>query len=113
MRHPVALLAALVSSAGLAMAPATAFASGATTPASCTSSFDLPGARCGTVSVPIDRSGTVPGQIKLFYELLPAQTKSKSAIAVFPGGPGAATSILGYDVLPVLRKSLRDHDLLL
>jgi pimeloyl-ACP methyl ester carboxylesterase len=111
MRHWAALLAALVSSVGLALAPSASAAT--TTPASCTSSFDLPGARCGTVTVPIDRSGTVPGTIKLFYELLPAQKKSKSTIAVFPGGPGEATSILGYDVLPIVQKSLRDHDLLL
>src|SRR5690349_566480 len=99
MRHRATLLAALVSGVALVLfAAPTAFAA-ATKPASCFSSFDLPGAQCGTVTVPIDRSGKVPGRVALFYELLKARTKSKSTIAVFPGGPGAATSILGYDVL--------------
>ena len=106
MKHPAALLAALVSSVGLVAVPTAAAAP-------CTTSFDLPGAKCGTVSVPIDRSGAVPGKLKLFYERLPAKRKSTSTIAIFPGGPGGATSILGYDVLPVVRRSLADHDLLL
>jgi pimeloyl-ACP methyl ester carboxylesterase len=113
MRYSLALLAALVSSASLAVAPATAAAGPAAKRATCTSSFDLPGAHCGTVSVPVDRSGAVPGTISLFYEFLPSKKKAKSTIAVFPGGPGAATSILGFDVLPVLRKTLDDHNLLL
>src|SRR6478752_4882611 len=112
MRHPAALLAALVSSVGLMAMPAAAPAAGPV-PAPCTSSFDLPGAHCGTVQVPIDRTGAVPGKVKLFYELLRSPKKSKSAIAIFPGGPGGATSLLGYDVLPVVRKSLANHDLLL
>jgi pimeloyl-ACP methyl ester carboxylesterase len=111
MKYRAALLAALVSSAGVVAAPA-AFAASAT-PAVCATSFDLPGAKCGTVSVPVDRSGAVAGGVKLFYERLPARTKSKSTIAIFPGGPGGATTILGYDVLPVVRSSLPDHDLLL
>jgi pimeloyl-ACP methyl ester carboxylesterase len=114
MRHRLALLAALVSSVGLAVVPAAAQAAGpAAVPAVCDSSFDLFGAKCGTVTVPIDRSGKVPGKVRLFYELLKSPKKSKSTIAVFPGGPGAATSILGYDVLPVLGKSTQDHNLLL
>jgi pimeloyl-ACP methyl ester carboxylesterase len=112
MRYRVALLAALVGSVGLVLTPSAGAATAR--PAVCTSAFDLPGARCGTVTVPVDRSGAVGGTIKLFYERLPAiGGKSKSTIAVFPGGPGGATSILGYDVIPIVRKSLRDHDLLL
>ena len=46
MRYPAALLAALVSSVGLVAAPASAKVA----PASCTTIFDLPGAkRCLTV----------------------------------------------------------------
>src|SRR3954452_7746548 len=112
MRYRVALLAALVSGAALASSPVAAAAAVAKTQR-CGSIFDLPGAKCGTVSVPIDRSGAVHGTVRLFYERLAAKGKSKSTIAVFPGGPGGATSILGYDVLPIVRKSLKDHDVLL
>jgi len=110
VRYRVALLAALVSSVGLAFCSS---ADARPVPAVCGTSFDLPGARCGTVTVPIDRSGAVPGTVRLFYSRLRAPKRSKSTIAVFPGGPGGATTILGYDVLPELRKSLSDHDLLL
>jgi pimeloyl-ACP methyl ester carboxylesterase len=114
MRYRVALLAALVSSVGLILASSAAAATSTAKPAACASSFDLPGAQCGTIAVPVDRTGAVAGTIKLFFERLPATGgKSKSTIAVFPGGPGGATSILGYDVLPIVRNSLRDHDLLL
>ena len=112
MKHRVALLAALVSSVGLGWAQPVAAAPAAHR-AVCGTSFDLPGAHCGTVSVPIDRGGKVPGTVKLFYEWVPAKSKSKSTIAVFPGGPGEATTILGYDVKRALGKSLDDHDLLL
>src|SRR4051794_40082790 len=112
MKHRVALLAALVSSVGLVCAPVVRAAPAAKR-ADCTTAFDLPSARCGTVAVPIDRSGAVPGNLKLFYEWQPAKKKSKSTIAIFPGGPGAATSILGYDIVHVVGKALDDHDLLL
>src|SRR3954447_23933028 len=112
MRYRVALLAALVSGAALSSSPVAAATPVAKTQR-CGSIFDLPGAKCGTVSVPIDRAGGVRGTVRLFYERLPAKGTSKSTIAIFPGGPGAATSILGYDVLPIVRKSLKDHDVLL
>src|SRR5436190_18653670 len=113
MRYRVALLATLVSSASLVLTCAPAASAATAHSVACSSSFDLPGAECGTVSVPIDRTGAVKGTIELFYELLKATHEPKSTIAVFPGGPGEATSILGYDVLPVVRKSLADHNLLL
>src|SRR6476469_775205 len=101
MRFGPALLAALVSSVGLACLAAPASAAGVQK-AACDTSFDLPNAVCGTVTVPIDRSGKVPGTVTLFFERLPAKRKSTSTIVIFPGGPGAATSILGYDVLRVV-----------
>jgi pimeloyl-ACP methyl ester carboxylesterase len=112
MKHRVALLVALAGSVGLVWAPPVAAAPTAHR-AICETAFDLPGAHCGTIEVPIDRGGKVKGTIDLFYEWLPAGKKSKSTIAVFPGGPGAATSILGYDIKHALGKTLQDHDLLL
>src|SRR4051794_38636775 len=113
MRYRVALLAALVSSVGLALLAPVADAAGAKR-AQCSYAFDLPSTRCFTLSVPLDRAGKVPGKVGLFYEVVPARKKkSKAAIVLFPGGPGGATSILGYDVLPLFRKQMADHDLLL
>src|SRR3954470_11718245 len=112
MRHRAALLAALVSSFGLVLGAA--HASAAVKPASCTTVFDLPGAKCGTLAVPLDRSGAVPGSVKLFFERdrVPGGDK-KATIAVFPGGPGAATSVYGDSFLGDLGAARKGHDLLL
>src|SRR5204863_8187737 len=105
------LLAALVSSVGLVAAPV---ASANVVPASCTTIFDLPGAKCGTLTVPLDRSGTVPGTVKLFFERDRVKGGAKNAtIAVFPGGPGAATTIYGSSFLGDFGKRRGKHDMLL
>jgi pimeloyl-ACP methyl ester carboxylesterase len=110
MRYPAALLTALVSSVGLVAAPASA----AVAPASCTTVFDLPGAKCGTLTVPLDRSGAVPGKVNLFFERDRMRGAEKNAtIAVFPGGPGAATSVYGGSFLRDFGKRRGKHDLLL
>jgi pimeloyl-ACP methyl ester carboxylesterase len=112
MRFPAALLAALVSSVGLAAGAASAAA--AVAPASCTTVFDLPGAQCGTITVPLDRSGAVPGTVKLFFERDRVKGgAANSTIAVFPGGPGAGASIYGADFLSDFGKRRGKHDLLL
>jgi pimeloyl-ACP methyl ester carboxylesterase len=112
MRYMAALLAALVSSVGLALGVTAA--SAAVAPASCQTIFDLPGAKCGTITVPLDRSGAVPGKVKLFFERdrVPG-SGSNSTIAVFPGGPGAATSVYGSSFLADFGKRRGKHDLLL
>src|SRR4051812_3045936 len=79
----------------------------------CTTIFDVPGATCGSLKVPLDRSGKVPGSVKLFVERVHSQKKSKSAMVVFPGGPGASASLLGAIILPAVQDGLEDHDLLL
>ena len=110
MRYPAALLAALVSSAGLVAAPASAKVAAA----SCTTIFDLPGANCGTLTVPLDRSGAVPGKVKLFFERDRVRGGERNAvIVVFPGGPGAATTVFGGSFLRDFGKHRGKHDLLL
>lgn len=110
MRYPAALLAALVSSAGLVVSPAQARVE----PASCTTIFDVPGAKCGTLTVPLDRSGAVPGKVKLFFERdRVGGAGKKSTIVVFPGGPGAATTVFGSSFLRDFGKRRGKHDLLL
>jgi pimeloyl-ACP methyl ester carboxylesterase len=114
MRYPAALLAALVSSVGLVLCASPAFAAAPVQRASCTTIFDLPGAQCGTISVPMDRSGAVPGNVKLFFERDRVRDSgSNSTIAVFPGGPGAATSVYGGSFLHDFGKHRGKHDLLL
>src|SRR4051794_27450067 len=105
MRYPAALLTALVSSAGLVLGAVPATAS-PLKPASCITVFDLPGAACGTLTVPLDRSGAVPGTVKLFVERDRVRGGDKNAtVAVFPGGPGAATSVYGASFLGDLGKA--------
>lgn len=110
MRLRTALLAAVVSSAVLTPAAAAA----PITRASCETIFDLPGAECGTITVPLDRSGAVPGNVKLFFERDRVKGGAgNSTIAVFPGGPGAATSVYGESFLSDFGKHRGKHDLLM
>jgi pimeloyl-ACP methyl ester carboxylesterase len=111
MRFRAALLAVLVSSAGLASA---ASAAAPVKRASCETIFDLPGAQCGRINVPLDRSGAVPGRVSLFFERDRVRGGDRnSTIAVFPGGPGAATSIYGESFLADFGRHRGEHDLLL
>jgi pimeloyl-ACP methyl ester carboxylesterase len=111
MRRTAGVLAAV---AGFVLAAAAAPAWAAPVqPASCRTSFDVPGADCGIVTVPIDRAGGVPGNIRLFVERVAARkAKSKSTIVLFPGGPGAAASIYAKELIGEYGKALDDHDLL-
>jgi pimeloyl-ACP methyl ester carboxylesterase len=112
MRFRAALLAALVSSAGLILVSTPA--SAAIRAAECSTVFDLPGAACGTLTVPLDRSGAVPGKVSLFFERDRVAGGGKNAtIAVFPGGPGAATTVYGSSFLSDFGKRRGDHDMLL
>jgi pimeloyl-ACP methyl ester carboxylesterase len=114
MRYRVALLTALVSSVGLMLGAVPALAAAPVSPASCDTIFDLPGAQCGTISVPLDRSAAVPGKVRLFFERDRVRGgASNSAIAVFPGGPGAATSVYGASFLGDFGRHRGKHDLLL
>src|SRR5919206_4209030 len=59
-----------------------------------------PGARCGSVTVPLDRTNPASGTIDIGYVVLPhtdANRPAVSAIVPNPGGPGAsATSFAAY-----------------
>jgi pimeloyl-ACP methyl ester carboxylesterase len=113
MRYP-ALLAALVSSVGVLVCANAALAAAPIAPASCDTIFDLPAAQCGTITVPLDRSGQVPGKVKLFFERDRVRGSGPNAtIVVFPGGPGAAASVYGESFLRDFGKRRGKHDLLL
>jgi pimeloyl-ACP methyl ester carboxylesterase len=48
------------------------------------------GVRCGTVSVPLDRRGVIPGKVWLHVEQLPADGHPRGVVFVLAGGPGQA-----------------------
>jgi pimeloyl-ACP methyl ester carboxylesterase len=50
------------------------------------------GLRCGTVDVPLDRSGRVPGTLSLRVEILPAQGPRRGVMFLVAGGPGQASA---------------------
>ena len=50
------------------------------------------GVQCGTVVVPLDRSGQQPGSLSLHVEMLPAQTQPVGAVFLIAGGPGQGSA---------------------
>jgi pimeloyl-ACP methyl ester carboxylesterase len=53
---------------------------------------DKNGVQCGTVDVPIDRSGGIPGTIGLHVEVLPATGVSRGTMFLIAGGPGQGSA---------------------
>ena len=51
-----------------------------------------PGLECGTVVVPLDRSGKTPGSVGLHVEVLPAQTRATGVMFLIAGGPGQGSA---------------------
>jgi pimeloyl-ACP methyl ester carboxylesterase len=50
------------------------------------------GLQCGTVEVPLDRSGAVPGTISLHVEVLPASGVPRGTMFLIAGGPGQGSA---------------------
>jgi pimeloyl-ACP methyl ester carboxylesterase len=68
---------------------------------------------CTTVTVPLDRAGTVPGTIGLSVERLQAGfTPSSSAVLALAGGPGQAADPLAGFVEKAIAPALRGRDLI-
>jgi pimeloyl-ACP methyl ester carboxylesterase len=55
------------------------------------------GVLCAAVSVPLDRSGVVPGSVQLAVEELPAKGTPRGVMMLIAGGPGQA-SALAFDL---------------
>jgi pimeloyl-ACP methyl ester carboxylesterase len=51
---------------------------------------DVPGAQCGTVTVPVDYANPAGGQVQLAVIRIPATGPRIGALLVNPGGPGAS-----------------------
>jgi pimeloyl-ACP methyl ester carboxylesterase len=73
-------------------------------------------ALCGSVTVPLDRSGRVPGTLKIGYERFLHSDTSRPAlepIVAVEGGPGYATTASRSYYLGLFRPLMDRHDLLL
>src|SRR5919202_639523 len=64
------------------------------------------GAVCGTVQVPLDHLGRVPGAQTLAFARIPARAASRGTITVIPGGPGEPVLGLARTVVHALRPVL-------
>jgi pimeloyl-ACP methyl ester carboxylesterase len=68
---------------------------------------------CARLSVPLDRSGVVPGQVSLLVRRIRAQEHSRGTLFVLAGGPGqSAVETFDADALSLLSAANRDHDLI-
>ena len=73
----------------------------------------FPAFDCGTVTVPIDPAGSVPGTINLFIRRLPAPANpNRVALAVLAGGPGQAASESANEEAVALANGLAERDLI-
>lgn len=104
MRRPLTLLAATLAATAVA-APA----------AHSQIRFrDCPGpgtVRCATLPVPLDRSGAVPGQVRLHVERVTAAARRDGALVALAGGPGQAAALFTEDFAQTLGPALRNRDL--
>ncbi len=75
-----------------------------------------PGAvvQCGSLDVPLDRSGAVPGVVRLSAARLPAPANpTRSAVVALVGGPGQAALPFVTDFAKALAPALTTRDLLI
>jgi pimeloyl-ACP methyl ester carboxylesterase len=107
MRRPA--LQGLLLAAGLLLLAAPS-ARAAIAYAPCPSS---PGLQCGTLDVPLDRTGVVPGVIRLAAERrVAAANPTRTAVVTLAGGPGQAALPLTLDFATVIAPALTTRDLL-
>jgi pimeloyl-ACP methyl ester carboxylesterase len=73
------------------------------------------GFECARLSVPLDRSGAVPGQVSLFVKRIRARARPRrGALIVLAGGPGqSATAAFDRGALGILSAALRHRDLII
>ena len=51
-----------------------------------------PNVQCGTVDVPLDRTGMIAGRVSLYAENLPASGRPRGVMFLIAGGPGQAST---------------------
>jgi pimeloyl-ACP methyl ester carboxylesterase len=72
-----------------------------------------PGIQCSSLDVPLDRSGRVPGTLRLHVERVPARGTSRGALFVLEGGPGASVTATTRDYVAAFYRQLANRDLIL
>ena len=63
------------------------------------------GVQCGTVTVPLDRTGLSAGTIGIHFEVLPAQGTARGVMFLIAGGPGQG-SAESFDLAPGFNRQL-------
>lgn len=71
------------------------------------------GARCGKITVPVDRAGTVPGTFGIAYATLPATGPRAGTIFFLAGGPGEAAVIYTREIAELLKPIRASFDIVL
>ena len=71
------------------------------------------GAQCGSLDVPLDLSGRVPGMLHLHVERIPARGASRGSLFILEGGPGGSVTASRQDYADAFRRQLADRDLVL
>lgn len=72
------------------------------------------GFECATLSVPLDRTGAVPGTVQLSARRVPAASNpTRTAVVALAGGPGQAALPLSTTFAEVLGPAITTRDLLL
>src|SRR4051812_44781969 len=67
---------------------------------------------CGTLAVPLDRSGALPGTVPLHVERVPArQGATKPPVFALIGGPGKPDTNYTRDYVELFGHALDDRDL--
>ena len=102
----IARLAVALAAAGSALAVSPAAASAKPCQ-------ELPIGTCATVTVPLDRGGTVPGAVNLKVARVPAARQpSRGTILFLAGGPGESALSGGENLVSLFRRYAPNHDLL-
>ena len=105
---PRRVLIALIAAVGLAAAGAT--------PAAALQTHRCPkltGFRCGTVTVPLDRSGKVPGTVKLSVAVEAPRADASGFLLALSGGPGQPSVAFGGSFRASLAPALAHRRLVL
>ena len=110
MRRPALLLAVVIVALGAGAPAASAQFSFSPCPDAGFQAFE-----CATLGVPLDRSGSVPGQVPLFVRRLRSQQgapQTRTALVALAGGPGQAATPSARSFAVALAPGIRDRDLL-
>ena len=74
--------------------------------------FEGSDVECGSLTVPIDRGGSVPGTIKLRVTRIPAAKPSGKAVFAFAGGPGQGATPFATSFAAQFARTRRTHDVI-